>query len=84
MTPERGAHIERVAALLSAWAMALGTPDAERARWLRAGWLHDALRNAPAANELAHGPMAAERAAHVGETDQGVLDAVRYHSIGYA
>ena len=84
MTPDRRAHIERVAALLSAWAMALGTPDAERARWLRAGWLHDALRDAPAANELAHGPMAAERAAHGGETDQGVLDAVRYHSIGYA
>jgi len=84
VTPERRAHIERVAALLSAWAMARATPDAERARWLRAGWLHDALRDAPAANELAHGPMAAERAAHDGETDQGVLDALRYHSIGYA
>ena len=64
--------------------MALGTPDRERARWLRAAWLHDALRDAPAADELAHGPMTAERAAHDGETDQGVLDAVRYHSIGYA
>ena len=84
MTAERRAHVERVAALLSAWAMALHTPDGERARWLRAAWLHDALRDAPAANELAHGPMAAERAAHDGETDQGVLDAVRYHSIGYA
>ncbi len=76
--------MERVAALLSAWAMALHTPDGERARWLRAAWLHDALRDAPAADELAHGPMAAERAAHDGETDQGVLDAVRYHSLGYA
>ncbi len=84
VTPERRAHIERVTALLSAWAMAMGIPDAERARWLRAGWLHDALRDAPAANELEHGPMAAERAAHEGERDQGVLDAVRYHSIGYA
>ncbi|HET7296270.1 MAG TPA: hypothetical protein VFI66_03965, partial [Gemmatimonadales bacterium] len=54
------------------------------ARWLRAAWLHDALRDAPAANELVHGPMAAERAAHDGEADQGVLDAVRYHSLGYA
>src|SRR5204862_395895 len=54
------------------------------ARRLRAGWLHDALRDAPAANELAHGPMAAERAARAGETDRGVLDAVRYHSLGYA
>lgn len=69
--------------MLSAWAMALRTPDGERARWLRAAWLHDALRDAPAANELAHGPMAAERAAHDGEADQGVLSAVRFHSLGY-
>jgi len=84
VAPERRAHIERVVGLLDAWAAARRTPDAERARWLRAGWLHDALRDAPAANELAHGPMAAERAARAGETDRGVLDAVRYHSLGYA
>jgi HD superfamily phosphohydrolase YqeK len=60
------------------------TSDHERERWLRAAWLHDALRDAPAADELAHGPMAAERAADDGETDQGVLDAVRYHSLGFA
>ena len=84
VTPERGAHIERVAALLSTWATALRVPAAERARWLRAAWLHDALRDAPAADELQHGPMAAERAARDGERDQGVLDAVRYHSLGYA
>jgi HD superfamily phosphohydrolase YqeK len=84
VTPERRAHIERVVALLAAWSVARRTPDDEGARWLRAGWLHDALRDAPAANELAHGPMAAERAAREGETDRGVLDAVRYHSLGYA
>jgi HD superfamily phosphohydrolase YqeK len=28
--------------------------------------------------------MAAERAAHDGERDQGVLSAVRFHSLGYA
>src|SRR5438128_5203284 len=59
-------------------------PPDEGARWLRAGWLHDALRDAPAASELDHGPLAAERAARDGERDQGVLDAVRYHSVGYA
>ena len=32
VTPERRTHIERVAALLAAWADALGVPDAERAR----------------------------------------------------
>src|SRR3989442_1434667 len=40
--------------------------------------------SAPAANELAHGPMAADRAAQDGETDRGVLDAIRYHSLGHA
>jgi len=84
VTPERRAHIERVVGLLDSWAAARRAPDAERARWLKAGWLHDALRDAPAADELAHGPMAAERAARAGETDRGVLDAVRYHSLGYA
>ena len=64
--------------------MVLQTPDGERARWLKAAWLHDALRDAPAAHELAHGPLAAERAVHDGETDQGVLSAVRFHSVGYA
>jgi len=83
-TPERRAHIERVAALLSTWATALRVPAAERARWLRAAWLHDALRDAPAADELQHGSMAAERAARDGERDPGVLDAVRYHSLGHA
>jgi HD superfamily phosphohydrolase YqeK len=57
---------------------------AERDRWLRAGWLHDALRDAPNADELAHGPLAADRAAADGERDRGVLDAVRFHSVGYA
>ena len=83
-TPERRAHIERVVALLNEWARAMTVPPDERARWLRAGWLHDALRDAPAASELDHGPLAAESAARDGEHDQGVLDAVRYHSIGYA
>jgi HD superfamily phosphohydrolase YqeK len=71
-------------------------PELERARWLRAAWLHDALRDAdeatlerwapdaPGPPELRHGPASAARAAAEGETDQGVLDAVRYHSVGYA
>ena|SRR5438874_7974808 len=84
VTPERRAHIERVAALLAEWAGAMRVPEGERARWLRAAWLHDALRDAPAANELEHGPRAADRAALDGEADRGVLDAVRYHSVGYA
>ncbi|MGH7548219.1 MAG: HD domain-containing protein [Gemmatimonadales bacterium] len=84
VTPERRAHIERVAALLSEWAAAMGVPDVERARWLRAAWLHDALRDEDGSDALAHGARAAERAAKDGEQDQGVLDAVKYHSVGYA
>ena len=84
VSPERRAHIDRVAALLATWAKAMRVPEAERTRWLTAAWLHDALRDAPATNELAHGPLAAERAAHDGETDTGVLAAVRYHSLGFA
>ncbi|HTY05507.1 MAG TPA: HD domain-containing protein [Gemmatimonadales bacterium] len=82
--PDRRAHVARVAALLDEWAMAMGVTPAERERWSRAAWLHDALRDAPAVDELAHGPAAADRAWAEGERDAGVLDAVRYHSLGYA
>ncbi len=80
----RRAHVERVAALLAEWAEARRVAPAERDRWLRAAWLHDALRDAPLEDPLAHGPAAAERAAAAGERDRGVLDAVRYHTIGWA
>jgi HD superfamily phosphohydrolase YqeK len=68
----------------------------ERHRWLRAVWLHDALRDAPDEElgrwasstpgpaELRHGPASAARAKAEGETDRGILDAVRYHSVGLA
>src|SRR5918996_1420955 len=82
--PGGRAHIGRVAALLGEGADALRTPAAERQRWLKAGYLHDALRDASLADALAHGPAAAERAAAEGETDRGVLDALRYHTVGYA
>lgn len=96
VSPARREHIERVAALASGWADAMRVPAAERNRWLRAVWLHDALRDAgeaklaelapstPGPPELRHGPAAAARAKAEGETDRGVLDAVRYHSIGLA
>jgi HD superfamily phosphohydrolase YqeK len=96
VTPARREHIARVAELASRWALDMGVPPSERNRWLRAIWLHDALRDAPD-EELArwapsglgppglrHGPASAARAKAEGETDRGVLDAVRYHSIGLA
>ncbi len=96
MSPDRLAHIERVASLVYQWADGMGVSAGERDRWLRAAWLHDALRDAPPAEldrwaprddglpELRHGPAGAARAAADGETDRGVLDAVRYHSLGFA
>ena len=80
----RREHIERVVALLEEWAEAMDVPDRERDRWLKAAWLHDALRDARLAGDTAHGAAAADRAARDGESDRGVLDAVRYHSSGYA
>ena len=70
----RREHIERVAELAGRWAMEMGVPDSERHRWLRAVWLHDALRDAPEEEllrwapstpgppELRHGPASAARA----------------------
>ena len=96
VSPARLEHIQRVAGLAADWAERLGVPDSERNRWLRAVWLHDALRDAAAAElekwaasivgppELRHGPASAGRAKAEGETDRGVLDAVRYHSLGLA
>lgn len=96
VSPERRAHMDRVATLLDTWATRLAVPPGERERWLRAAYLHDALRDAdpqllaeltpdpwgiPA---LWHGPAAAAAAEGDGENDRGIVDAVRYHSVGYA
>jgi HD superfamily phosphohydrolase YqeK len=92
----RIAHIARVVELLARWGAARGVASAEAERWRRAALLHDALRDAP--QEVLqryeprrdwpvktwHGPAAAAAAAVDGERDQGVLDAVRYHSFGFA
>jgi HD superfamily phosphohydrolase YqeK len=89
-------HVERVAGLVARWAEEMGVPDSERNRWLRAVWLHDAVRDAsetdlqrwaPSAEgptELRHGAASAALAKSGGENDRGVLDAVRYHSFGLA
>lgn len=94
--PKRLAHVERVAALIERWGIEMKLPALERARWLRVAWLHDALRDAPLEElqqwagdisgpaGLLHGPASAARAEAEGETDRGILDAVRYHSLGLA
>jgi HD superfamily phosphohydrolase YqeK len=95
VSASRAAHVERVVALLRTWSVALRLPGDEARRWLRAGWLHDALRDAPETEmrrwapdvdgpvELRHGPAAAARAELEGEADADVLSAVRWHSVGW-
>ncbi|HEX7938655.1 MAG TPA: HD domain-containing protein [Gemmatimonadaceae bacterium] len=95
-SPKRRKHVERVVELLERWAKAMRIPKGEADRWRAAGYLHDALRDAPddvlreysgdkkRAAELLHGPAAAVRAGIDGEQRQDVLDAVRYHTVGWA
>ncbi|HSR42113.1 MAG TPA: HD domain-containing protein [Longimicrobiales bacterium] len=96
--PERRGHMARVAGLLRDWAKERGAPPDEVARWAAAGWLHDALRDAPPAelrplvpagasafpDPLLHGPAAAQRLRAEGVADDGLLRAVAYHSVGDA
>jgi HD superfamily phosphohydrolase YqeK len=96
ITDKRRKHIERVVDTLAEWADAMRVSARERRRWARAAWMHDALKDAPremlrdfaapfdGPRSLWHGPAAARRAELDGERDQGVLDAVRYHSVGFA
>jgi 2-amino-4-hydroxy-6-hydroxymethyldihydropteridine diphosphokinase len=94
----RRKHIVRVTTLLATWAEAMRLPEDERATWIDAGRLHDALRDAPAAElcalagtslaevdevELLHGPATAAKLERDGETRRNLLDAIRYHSIGW-
>lgn len=97
MGSERRAHVARVVRLLDRWAAALGLGEGDRTRWRAAGWLHDALRDAPAASlrpllpadlaalpaPLLHGPAAAERLREEGVADAPLLDAIRYHTVGH-
>jgi HD superfamily phosphohydrolase YqeK len=96
VSPRRRAHIERVAALLADWAIAMGVDDREAAAWYDAARWHDALRDAPEdqlrtlvpdgpyPEPMLHGPAAAARLEAEGERRAGVLDAVRYHTMGCA
>ncbi len=81
-----------VAALLGAWAEELGLGERDCRRWMAAGWLHDALRDADAEGLSAeageypagvrHGPAAAARLSADGIDDRELLDAIRYHTLG--
>lgn len=79
------------------WAATLGMNRAERDRWRAAAWLHDALRDAdpeslresvaPELRDLPggmlHGPAVAARLREAGVDDEGLLNAVAYHTLGH-
>lgn len=93
---KRRAHIARVTALLDRWAVQLRLGADEAQAWHDAGRWHDALRDASpdALRALAddadrpvetlHGPAAAVRLAREGEARGDVLDAIRWHTVGFA
>ncbi|MBA3852874.1 MAG: hypothetical protein C0503_00575 [Gemmatimonas sp.] len=93
---KRRAHIARVTALLDRWAVQLKLDAAEAQAWHDAGRWHDALRDASADTlralaaepdrpvETLHGPAAALRLAREGERRTELLDAIRWHTVGFA
>lgn len=93
---KRISHIQRVTLLLRAWGAAMRiTPDEANA-WIDVGTWHDALRDAPESElraitgdrtsplGLLHGPAVAIKLEADGERRSGVLDAIRYHTVGWA
>ncbi|HEX6306691.1 MAG TPA: HD domain-containing protein [Longimicrobiales bacterium] len=89
--------MRRVSELLGAWADALDLTREDGIRWRAAGYLHDALREAPPdelralvpealrtlPGKLLHGPAAAERLRTAGLDDEPLLLAIGYHTIGH-
>jgi HD superfamily phosphohydrolase YqeK len=96
VTPARRAHIERVVALIAAWAAAMDVGADEKRAWRDAAWWHDALRDAPDQQlralvpdaryplPMLHGPAAAAQLEAAGESRGAVIAAVRYHTVGCA
>lgn len=93
---KRAAHIQRVTALLNAWAAAMRLPPADARAFLDAGLLHDAIRDGDEAQlrsitrdrdtpvGLLHGPAAAILLEQNGERRRELLDAIRFHTVGSA
>lgn len=96
VTPTRREHIGRVTGLLHAWAVELRLDDSEAVAWRDAGLWHDALRDASedalrsitgdhtSPVGILHGPAAALWLENAGERRTDVLDAIRWHTVGYA
>jgi 2-amino-4-hydroxy-6-hydroxymethyldihydropteridine diphosphokinase len=97
VTTKRRAHIARVATLVQQWADQNRVDQREKERWIQSAVLHDALRDAdpeqlrkqvPAEfadwpGPVLHGPAAAAHLRAEGWRDEGVLNAVTYHTVGH-
>jgi 2-amino-4-hydroxy-6-hydroxymethyldihydropteridine diphosphokinase len=95
VSEKRRGHIARVTRLLEQWADAMAVDADERQAWIDAGLCHDALKDASESElralagnvayepEMLHGPAAAARMEQEGERRRGLLNAVRYHTVGY-
>ena len=91
---KRRAHVARVTDLLDQWAIEMTVPADERLAWRDAGRWHDALRDAPEPvlrritgdenlpYHVLHGPAAARCLVDDGETRAGMLEAIRWHTLG--
>lgn len=96
VSAKRAEHIQRVTALLNAWGAAMRLPAAEARGFIEAGLLHDALRDAPESElrkitgdndspaGLLHGPAAAILLKRDGDRRTDLLEAITYHTVGYA
>ena len=94
VTPKRHQHITRVCHMLMQWADAMRISAEETDAWFRAGYLHDALRDAPEAElrdlardderdeELLHGPAVANLLESRNEATPAIRLAIRYHTVG--
>lgn len=84
-----------MARLLDDWAESLDLSSRDRRRWRAAGFLHDALRDAPPdelrgaaelpdwPGPLLHAPACAERLRREGVDDGPLLLAVSHHPVGH-
>jgi 2-amino-4-hydroxy-6-hydroxymethyldihydropteridine diphosphokinase len=93
---KRRAHMARVADLLREWGEIRGDDPRDVERWTAVGYLHDVLRDADPGelrgalstpldqlpDEVIHGPAAADRLRLAGVTDEPLLTAIAFHSLG--
>ena len=95
VTEKRKGHIARVTALLAEWATRSTSRPTSGARGSTPAAITTRSRTRPTPScarwsatspyepQMLHGPAAAARLERDGETRRGLLDAVRYHTIGY-